>query len=176
MVAPVALPAEADNGPVDAWGRTLSSWPRRLVARIVDLALFLVPFGVATLVVGKVLTSSNVEGESLFWLAVLARGVLAGALGLSLLSYDIVLHGGERGQTLGKRLMGIQVRDADTGGPLGYRKAFLRSLVQFILGFLTRTIGMIVDGLWPLWDKKRRTLHDMACGSIVVDLPRAPRD
>lgn len=175
IVASSTPPVGENTGPTDAWGRTLSSWPKRLAAHLLDLALFLVPLAAAAFVTGRLVTSTGAEGEDFFHLALLARGMLAGTFGWSLLIYTVVLHGGERGQTLGKRLMGIQVRDADTGGRLGYRKAFLRALVQVLLGFLTRTIGMALDGLWPLWDKRRQTLHDKACGSIVVDLPRTPQ-
>ncbi len=163
----------------DQFGRTLSAWPKRLVAHFVDLTIFLVPFLAASVVTGKMINSSEVNEavgtESLWALAVFARLSLVGALGASLLVYSVVLHGGERGQTLGKRLMGVQVRDALTGDRLGYRKALLRTFVQMLLGGFPGRLGMILDGIWPLWDPQRRTLHDKAAGSVVVDVPRSPR-
>ncbi len=163
----------------DQLGRTLSAWPKRLVAHFVDLAIFLVPFLAASVVTGNVVRSSEateaVGAESLWALAVFARLSLVVALGASLLVYSVVLHGGERGQTLGKRLMGVQVRDALTGDRLGYRKALLRTFVQMLLGGFPGRLGMILDGIWPLWDPQRRTLHDKAAGSVVVDVPRSPR-
>jgi uncharacterized RDD family membrane protein YckC len=37
--------------------------------------------------------------------------------------YVIVCHGGARGQTLGKQMMGIAVRDTAGLGRLGYKRA-----------------------------------------------------
>ena len=33
-------------------------------------------------------------------------------------------------------------------------------------------IGLLVDALWPLWDKGKQALHDKVVGSIVVKVDR----
>lgn len=85
------------------------------------------------------------------------------------IAYQIVLNGNQRGQTVGKMAMGIQVRNVETLGPLGYGRAAARYFVGYAL-MLACWIPGIVDYLFPLWDDKRQTIHDKAAGSIVVDL------
>jgi uncharacterized RDD family membrane protein YckC len=79
------------------------------------------------------------------------------------------MNGSEKGQTVGKMVMKIQVRDENTGGPIGYGKAALRTLVYLVLAAFTCGVGGLLDGLWPLWDPKRQALHDKPANSLVVD-------
>jgi uncharacterized RDD family membrane protein YckC len=83
--------------------------------------------------------------------------------------YYALLNGGERGQTVGKRVLRIQVRHADTGGPLGIGRGFLRQVVVLALGFGC-FLGPLLDGLWPLWDDRRQAIHDKAASSVVIDV------
>jgi uncharacterized RDD family membrane protein YckC len=144
-------PAGAEQ-PVDALGRPLAAWGQRLGAIVIDeIFIFVVTFCAAVL----------------FGL----RHKLAGAL-LSLVmaaAYYAVLNGSEVGQTFGKRLFGIQVRDAASGGPIGVQRAGLRYVVvglfRVILFFVLFTL---LDGLWPLWDPRRQALHDKIAGTVVV--------
>jgi len=80
-----------------------------------------------------------------------------------------VLNGSEAGQTFGKRVLGIAVRDAATGGAIGVQRAVLRYVVvglfRVVLFFGLFTL---LDGLWPLWDSQRQALHDKIAGSVVV--------
>ncbi|MEU8107071.1 RDD family protein [Nonomuraea muscovyensis] len=74
------------------------------------------------------------------------------------------------GRTLGKRLLGIRVIDARTGGRLGAGKAALRTLA-FPLVALVPGVGLwfvLVDGLWMLLDGEGRVLHDRLLGAAVV--------
>ena len=59
--------------------------------------------------------------------------------------YFTVLIGGRRGQTVGQMALGIRVIDFNTGGPIGYGRAFVRWLVA-IVSALTLFIGY----LWML--------------------------
>jgi uncharacterized RDD family membrane protein YckC len=81
--------------------------------------------------------------------------------------YKVLLEGSERGQTVGKIALRIRVRDANTSGPAGYGKAALRWLVSWVL-WIALWIPGVIDDLFPLWDKKRQTLHDKAASTIVV--------
>jgi len=56
-----------------------------------------------------------------------------------------VLSGAKRGQMLGKTLLGLRVARADGA-----------------------SIGGIIDSLVALIDPRRRTLHDMLVGSVVL--------
>jgi uncharacterized RDD family membrane protein YckC len=83
--------------------------------------------------------------------------------------YYVVLEGGPRGQTMGKQMMRIRVVDADTGGPIGYPRAFVR-YVGRILSFIVILLGYF----WMLWDKERQCWHDKLAGDFVVPLSAYP--
>ncbi|WP_204030895.1 RDD family protein [Sinosporangium siamense] len=74
------------------------------------------------------------------------------------------------GRTLGKRLLGIRVIAAHTGGRLGVGRAVLRTLT-FPLLVLVPDVGLwclLVSGLWMLLDAEGRVLHDRFLGAAVV--------
>ena len=73
----------------------------------------------------------------------------------------------EGGQTLGKMSGNIAVRrDGDEDTPLGYVRSFLRAAVPPFMWLLV--LPGLADVLWPLWDRKKQTLHDKLVGSVVV--------
>ncbi|MDF1526336.1 MAG: RDD family protein [bacterium] len=72
---------------------------------------------------------------------------------------------GEGGQTLGKMLMGIRVQLTD-GSPVGYRRAFLRTLGYTVSVFFMTFLGF----LWALWDKKNQAWHDKIAGTEVIKI------
>jgi hypothetical protein len=44
-----------------------------------------------------------------------------------------------------------------------------RPHLKFVFAFyLVFAIGLLIDCLWPLWNKRNQALHDKAVGSIVV--------
>jgi uncharacterized RDD family membrane protein YckC len=81
--------------------------------------------------------------------------------------YHTVLHGKGRGQTAGKMMLGIRVRDQGANGPIGYGRAFGRWIMP-VLFWTFFWIPGILDALWPLWDKKKQTFHDKIARSLVV--------
>lgn len=67
--------------------------------------------------------------------------------------------------TLGKRLLGLRVADAE-GEPLDLGRAVMRSIAYLPSSFFT--LGFF----WALLDPKGRAWHDLAAGSgVVSDLP-----
>ncbi len=77
-----------------------------------------------------------------------------------------------RGQTPGKRLLGIRVIRAD-GTPSEWRWTFMR---EFIVKGIAVSLGNAVVGivwigdlLWAFWDKDRQTIHDKIMKTVVVD-------
>ena len=102
------------------------------------------------------------------------------------------------GQTPGKKIVGIRVVSASDGETLGLGMTLVRELltktipftvllelttVGDLLGFLFLPFGMffsgilaaaplaaamLIDFLWPLWDKKSQTLHDKMVNTCVV--------
>lgn len=67
------------------------------------------------------------------------------------------------GQSVGQKLVGIKVVDADTGGTIDYGRAFIRWLVSIVSGAV-----IALGYLWMLWDPKKQTWHDKAARSLVV--------
>ncbi len=79
------------------------------------------------------------------------------------IAYYVYCEGSERGQTVGKAALGIQVRSSTSGGPLGYGRAFLR-----YVGRIVSTIPLFLGYFWMLWDDNKQTWHDKIAGSVVV--------
>ncbi len=77
-----------------------------------------------------------------------------------------------RGQTPGKRLLGIRVIRAD-GTPSEWGWTFMREFIvkgiAVSLGNAVVGIVWIVDLLWAFWDKDRQTIHDKIMKTVVVD-------
>jgi uncharacterized RDD family membrane protein YckC len=83
--------------------------------------------------------------------------------------YYAIMNGSRRGQTVGKMALGIAVRDARTGGPVGFWRALARYLITTLFG-IALYIPYILDNLAPLWDARRQAWHDKVAHSVVVDL------
>jgi uncharacterized RDD family membrane protein YckC len=96
-------------------------------------------------------------------------------VGLFILVYAAILDGGPRGQTLGKRALGIRVVDARTAASIGYPRGIGRAAGKFVANLLTNAclIGLL-DYLWMLWDRENQTLHDKMVGSYVVPVEAYP--
>ncbi len=121
---------------------------QRVGAAILDDVIVGVPFVVLTAALG-------VAG---FWLG-LAVGV----------AYYTALEGTPSGQTVGKRAVGIRVVSFETGGPIGYGRALLRTLGKWL--------SAIVFGLgylWMLWDRERQCWHDKFAVDVVVPVSAYP--
>ncbi|MDQ3573840.1 MAG: RDD family protein [Actinomycetota bacterium] len=152
----------------------MAEWWKRLVAVIVDGLILGVPLMILyiILVAGRIsqTTIDPVTGEietsaGLFGGAFLLFFLVAAAANLA---YYGLMNGGPDGQTVGKKVMKIQVRDADSGGPIGVGRGVGRAAIPSVAGALCGLIAL-VDGLWPLWDDKRQALHDKVANSVVVD-------
>jgi len=122
-------------------------------------------------------------------LGILGASSLTLAIGeqIALLVYPLLMIGSPRGRTVGMMAVGNRAVDAVTGGVLGYSRAARRILISFAIGvtaliateattkpgprlllvFLLGCVGL-ADDLWPLWDRRRQTLHDKVAGSVVL--------
>ncbi len=147
-----------------------AEWWKRAVGAIIDAILL----GIVNSILGAIfgLNADNAVNtttgalDPAAFTALITGNILLMILGVA---YYVVLNGSEKGQTVGKMVMKIRVRDMATGGPAGYGKAFIRYIVSLVL-FLLCVIPGIVDVLFPLWDDKKQTLHDKAAGTIVEDV------
>lgn len=65
--------------------------------------------------------------------------------------------------TPGKRLLGMRIVDAETGG----RATFPQLLTRF-LSYLISALPLGLGYLWMAFDPKRQALHDKLAGTLVV--------
>lgn len=92
-----------------------------------------------------------------------------------------------KGRTAGMAAVGIAVRTVESGGGRLPWGAILRRLVVQQVGALAYVPALalgsgvsvvvlgdlaglfyLLDVLWPLWDRRRQTLHDRVAGTVVV--------
>ena len=79
------------------------------------------------------------------------------------IAYLTYLEGSTSGQTVGKKAMGIRVIDFQTGGPIGYGRAFIRWIGRYV-----SAIACLLGYFWMLWDKEKQTWHDKFANAVVV--------
>jgi uncharacterized RDD family membrane protein YckC len=84
-------------------------------------------------------------------------------LGLIPVLYHTLTIGGPRSATPGMRLAGVEVRSWT-----GERPSYLQALVQTILFYVTVYPTWSLVLLIALFDGRRRTLHDMIAGTLVI--------
>ncbi|MEU8268087.1 RDD family protein [Sphaerisporangium sp. NPDC049002] len=163
----------------------LAEWWQRLVARLIDGVILMIPYVIISMVLNAIIviqvsynaTTGVITPPSGAFLASLLISLLVGAIWIA---YEVVMLK-QRGQTVGKILMGIKVVPVggtlDAGG-LTTDVAIKRAAVLWgpsqILQWIpvVNWIGSIfclVNVLWQFWDKPlQQCLHDKAVNTIVV--------
>ena len=101
--------------------------------------------------------------------AILGTGAGSGIGFLVTIVYFTWMIGSARGQTVGQMALGIRVIDFNTGGPIGYGRAFLRWLVSIVSALV-----FLLGYLWMLWDKEKQCWHDTAANDVVVPVQYYP--
>jgi serine/threonine protein kinase/uncharacterized RDD family membrane protein YckC len=158
---PPAYPARhpsalAASGPSPSWGR-------RMLGGLIDGVL------VWTLALLVALPFDAISSD----LAVVVWFFAAPPLVALVLEVPLMRRKGRgAGQTLGKMATGTRVVDKE-GGAVTLRRAVVRECGMrfFVFGGLSiflAGIPILVDALWPLWQRDDRALHDLAAGTRVV--------
>jgi uncharacterized RDD family membrane protein YckC len=104
--------------------------------------------------------------------------VLGMSLGLSLLSLAVMFlylvpQNVWYGRTVGKRALGIRIRMLAEDRNPRWGEATIRYAVFGIGLMFAGGIFVLVDCLWPLWDKPwAQALHDKAAKTVVVPVTR----
>lgn len=126
--------------------------PRRLVAFLLDAFLIVSPIA---LLVGIIFGYDELKNPHPSFLMLLAE--------LASIGIVFAAFWSRSGQTPGKKAMGLRVVDAKSFLPLSFARCVWRYAV-WTLCWATFMLGFFVAS----FDKKRRTLADFACGSVVV--------
>ena len=107
--------------------------------------------------------ASSVAAPAGSRIAGVALALLFGSIAVA---YLPICEGRKRGQTLGKRLLGLRVVRAHDGQPLGYAHGFGR--------FLARIADLYSVGLlWAAFDPYGRAFHDHLASTVVIDANRS---
>ena len=101
------------------------------------------------------------------WILTIASLGLLSPLLLILAPIPVLYHtlsiGGPRSATPGMRLTGIEVRSR-TGERPGYLQAFVQTILFYVTVYPTWSLVLLV----ALFNQRRRTLHDILAGTLVI--------
>jgi uncharacterized RDD family membrane protein YckC len=163
--APVAdEPLAADAGPSGESASRLA----RLFASLADAFIgFVVMFPIqlwAGVYDGFPAMKPQEFPKSLFWL-------------IGSLLFWIALHGwflAKNAQTIGKKLMGLQVVMADSGKPASLERLVFWRFLPMMLVAQIPYIGvfLVTADLLVIFREDRRCLHDFLAGTRVIDLDK----
>ncbi len=157
-------PPQGASGPRASFGQ-------RLGATLVDALILVVPLNILFFILAAAFSAGVDESTGEVDGAAAGVSILLWVLiSVAAFPYYILLEGGATGQTLGKKAVGIRVVSMQTGGPIGYGKAFVRTLIRSFISFCICLLGY----LWMLWDKEKQTWHDKISDSVVVPVTAYP--
>lgn len=74
----------------------------------------------------------------------------------------------EKGATPGKMAVGLQIRQNDFAGRIGYVRAYFRESIGKYLSWLPLGFGFIL----PLFNRENRALHDLIFDTRIVETPK----
>jgi len=145
-----------------SYGGTPCNYGKRALAYIIDLLLTVVPPALAS-IVGTILLFTG--GLTVVGIVIL---VLC-AIYLVVFPIFNLIRQGTKGATFGKSQQKIALVKDDTGAPIGILFALLRSVIFWIFNSITAGIFLIVDLLFPAFDKKRQRIIDKILSTVVVE-------
>lgn len=125
----------------------------RVLAFLADVAIILVLLSVA-FIAYLILTTLTL---GLLWPTISLAPLIP-------LAYFTLTLGGPLSATPGMRWQGIELRTWD-----GYRPGYLQAAIQTILFYVF--CGFMLVLLVPLFNYRRRCLHDYLCGTVFVRTP-----
>lgn len=127
----------------------------RVVAYIIDGIILGIIGGVIVAILGVNITDTNSLQSTRY------QGAQAFDLLVSFLYFAGLWTA--MGASLGQRIFGMRIIDANTGAPIGFGKAALRWL-GLLLSFLVCFIGVI----WVAFDGRKQGWMDKIAGTVVV--------
>ena len=151
-----AAPAFAAAGPPR---EALAGFWRRLVAAFLDWILI----GILAAAIGELFGVEAPTPPSANGGVNVQFQPAPGPFILVELAYFTYFHATSAGQSIGNRILGIRVLDADTGRSLPYARAFVRALMSSL-----SALPCFLGFFWMLWEPRKRTWHDIVADSLVV--------
>ena len=152
--------------------QALAPWWKRLLAFLIDSMILAVAGFLVLAVIAAASRNSNSSSTSNQTLtpgqAAVGFSVLFLLLMIPCLLYFGIMNGSKRGQTLGKMALSVVVRDARSGGPIGFWRGVGRYAIT-VAFFVLLVVPYLIDNLSPLWDARRQAWHDKVVHSVVVD-------
>jgi len=133
----------------------------RSVAAILDFGIQIVALIIVFTVTGAIGSGDTAIEAALAIVELVV--VLAG--------YPILLEWLTRGRTVGKMAMGLRVV-RDDGGPIGFRQAFVRGMVGFLIekpGILLAGLGIAIGMITMGSSASSKRLGDMMAGTFVLN-------
>lgn len=155
--------------PIGGVEKAKAEWITRVASEAIDSVAWPVAF--LPLVIG-IGVGAGVGGAGFAVLALIGVVVTIAALVWVASKY-------QNGQSVGKRVMGTQVVSANDGTPLNWafnlivRTILVKGLAIGIVSSLTFYIFMLINFLWPLWDKNQQAVHDKMVNTYVIKLRSA---
>lgn len=136
------------------FAHTLASPLLRMSAVIIDWATIMVTWSILATCLNLL---RLISGDLAGWFLLVGYFVLNSA-------YDIVSEWNWRGQTLGKRVMGLRVVDA-----LGLRLSFAQIVVRNLLRYIDLLPACyVIGGTAALFGRRAQRLGDLAAGTLVI--------
>ncbi len=149
--------------------KNYAGWFQRVVATIIDGLIgfvFVLPGLIVVMAGPTEIAGCTINGEPM-----LCEQPTGTTLGIAILLYVIgglaylVLYCRMlgKGATWGRKAMGYQILDAQTGQPIGTGRAVGRFFARIL-----DQIPCYLGYLWPLWDAENRTFSDMIVGTRAI--------
>ena len=130
----------------------------RFVALLLDSLLQFLVLSILIGIVLRVGESLHAERSRIFVVVLISSSTLLA------MAYFIVLEVAWRGQSVGKRLMGLRVVRAN-GGSIGFTEAALRNVLRLIDGL---PLFYLTGALFIFFSRYCQRLGDFAAGTLVV--------
>ena len=134
---------------------------RRLLASLLDAVIASAPLGIAAVLVAA-------AASAISWGVAIAIGLLAGAPALVWAAYyGFAKDGQERGQSIGKKKLGLMVVHLPTNAPCSRSQSALRALVMCATNVIPY-LGFLIEPIVALAAEGGRRLGDQAAGTQVI--------
>ncbi|MER5352392.1 RDD family protein [Kitasatospora sp. NPDC002551] len=133
-------------------GPPLAPIGERLVARLIDVCVLLVP----------TLLLFTIFGASILYYVVAA---------LLSFGYEAAMLLTQGGQTVGKKVMKLRVVDLASGGKPAENSLLIRAALYTLPNavYCVGSLFALLNVLWPLWDKPyQQALHDKPAKTVVI--------